>query len=218
MTDLNLYTFPLCTQARSWLPRWLSGKEAPAGAEDARDSGLIPGSERFPRGGNGSPLQCSCLENPRDRGAWWLQSTGSQRVRHNRACMHTHIPVVDNWVTMKDAWASSGVQSLRGKWLPRKHYISQHLDRTSSYQGDMCRSDFVSCRLRQFRHTLDSHIISLPGHQLNGKNSGHLVEMEGSRTLNSHMESVPASLYWELRNYFYCKFLFYCKSTEKNQF
>ena len=21
--------------------------------------------------GNGSPLQCSCLENPRDRGAWW---------------------------------------------------------------------------------------------------------------------------------------------------
>ena len=23
------------------------------------------------RGGNGNPLQCSCLENPRDRGAWW---------------------------------------------------------------------------------------------------------------------------------------------------
>ena len=22
-------------------------------------------------GGNGNPLQCSCLENPRDRGAWW---------------------------------------------------------------------------------------------------------------------------------------------------
>ena len=21
--------------------------------------------------GNGNPLQCSCLENPRDRGAWW---------------------------------------------------------------------------------------------------------------------------------------------------
>ena len=22
--------------------------------------------------GNGNPLQCSCLENPRDRGAWWV--------------------------------------------------------------------------------------------------------------------------------------------------
>ena len=24
--------------------------------------------------GNGNPLQCSCLENPRDRGAWWAAS------------------------------------------------------------------------------------------------------------------------------------------------
>jgi len=35
----------------------------------AGDSGLIPGLERFPGGGNGNPLQYSCLENPRDRGA-----------------------------------------------------------------------------------------------------------------------------------------------------
>ena len=26
--------------------------------------------------GNGSPLQCSCLENPRDRGAWWAAISG----------------------------------------------------------------------------------------------------------------------------------------------
>ena len=39
-------------------------------AADLRDSGLIPGSGRFPRGGNGSPLQYSCLENPVDGGAW----------------------------------------------------------------------------------------------------------------------------------------------------
>ena len=26
--------------------------------------------------GNGSPLQCSCLENPRDRGAWWAALYG----------------------------------------------------------------------------------------------------------------------------------------------
>ena len=33
--------------------------------------------------GNGNPLQCSCLENPRDGGAWWLSSMGSHRVRHD---------------------------------------------------------------------------------------------------------------------------------------
>ena len=30
--------------------------------------------------GNGNPLQCSCLESPRDGGAWWLPSMGSHRV------------------------------------------------------------------------------------------------------------------------------------------
>ena len=33
--------------------------------------------------GNGNPLQCSCLENPRDGGAWWAPSMGSHRVRHD---------------------------------------------------------------------------------------------------------------------------------------
>ena len=34
------------------------------------DECLIPGSGRFPRGGNGSPLKYSCLGNPMDRRAW----------------------------------------------------------------------------------------------------------------------------------------------------
>ena len=42
----------------------------PANIGDIRDSGLIPGSGRSPGGGHGNPLQCSCLENPMDRGAW----------------------------------------------------------------------------------------------------------------------------------------------------
>ena len=42
--------------------------------------GLIPGLKRSPGEGNGYPLQYSCLDNPMDRGAWQLQSTGSQRV------------------------------------------------------------------------------------------------------------------------------------------
>ena len=35
-----------------------------------RDLGSIPGLGRSPGGGNGSPLQYSCLENPMDTGAW----------------------------------------------------------------------------------------------------------------------------------------------------
>ena len=45
-------------------------KNTPANAEELRDGGSIPGSERSPGVGNGSPLQYSCLENPMDRGAW----------------------------------------------------------------------------------------------------------------------------------------------------
>ena len=37
----------------------------------ARDASSMPGSGRSPGEGNGNPLQYSCLENPKDRGAWW---------------------------------------------------------------------------------------------------------------------------------------------------
>ena len=45
-------------------------KNLPASAGDVGDAGSIPESERSPGEGNGNPLQCSCLENPTDRGAW----------------------------------------------------------------------------------------------------------------------------------------------------
>ena len=44
-------------------------KDTPANAGDVRDAGSIPGSGRSPGEGHGNPLQCSCLENPMDRGA-----------------------------------------------------------------------------------------------------------------------------------------------------
>ena len=48
----------------------LVGKNTPASAGDVRDAGSVPGSGSSPRRGHGNPLQCSCLENPMDRGAW----------------------------------------------------------------------------------------------------------------------------------------------------
>ena len=57
-------------------------KNPPANAGDIRDSGSIPGLGRSPGEGNGNPLWYFCLEDT-DRGAWQLQSMGSQRVGHN---------------------------------------------------------------------------------------------------------------------------------------
>ena len=44
-------------------------KNQPANARDVRDPGSTPESGRSPGGGNGNPLQYSCLGNPVDRGA-----------------------------------------------------------------------------------------------------------------------------------------------------
>ena len=55
----------------------------PANATDARDVGLILGSGRSPREGNGNPLQYSCLGNPMDRGVRRATALGLQRVGHD---------------------------------------------------------------------------------------------------------------------------------------
>ena len=60
------------------LPRWCSGKESACnvGNMEARDVGLIPESGRSAGGGNGNPLQYSCLDNSLNRGAWWATVHG----------------------------------------------------------------------------------------------------------------------------------------------
>ena len=45
-------------------------KNQSANAGDIRDSGSVPGLGRSPGGGNGNPLQYSCLENDMDRETW----------------------------------------------------------------------------------------------------------------------------------------------------
>ena len=73
--------------------------------------------------GNGNPLQCSCPENPRDRGAWWAAVSGVAQsqtwlkwLSSNRSS-HLHIYLCFSEVTQ---WAS--------KWGQRTHMldISSH--------------------------------------------------------------------------------------------
>ena len=47
--------------------RGASDTQPASKAGDVGDVGSIPGWGRSPGGGNGNPLQCSCLENPMDR-------------------------------------------------------------------------------------------------------------------------------------------------------
>ena len=65
-------------------------KNMPANVGDVRDTGLIPGLGRSPGGGHGNPLQCSCLENPMDRGAWrdTVQMGSKESDGTEQACMH----------------------------------------------------------------------------------------------------------------------------------
>ena len=56
------------------MAQWV--KNPPGNAGDTGDTGSIPGSGRSPGGGNGNPLQYSCLGSPMDRGAWWAAVHG----------------------------------------------------------------------------------------------------------------------------------------------
>ena len=57
------------------------GSDGKESTYNAGDLGLIPGSGRSPGEGNGNPLQYSCLENSRDRGAWRATVHGVAKSR-----------------------------------------------------------------------------------------------------------------------------------------
>ena len=59
----------LSENPNTWSSVVLLVKNLPADAGDVRDVGLIPGLRRSPGGGNGTPLQYFCWENPVDRSA-----------------------------------------------------------------------------------------------------------------------------------------------------
>ena len=59
----------------------LVAQDSKESACNVGDPGLIPKSGRSPGEGNGNPLQCSCLENPMGREAWWTIVHGVSKSR-----------------------------------------------------------------------------------------------------------------------------------------
>ena len=66
--------------------------------------------------GNGNPLQCSCLENPRERGAWWAAVYG----------------VTQSWTWLK--WLSSSSSSSLPSWASQVALVVKNL---SARAGDI---------------------------------------------------------------------------------
>ena len=95
----NIYELLLCIRA-SLVAQLVKNTSANAGK--AGYSGSIPGSGRSLGGGNGNPLQYSCLENLMDRGAWWATVHGvtkSQTWLNVHA--HMHALGISHWSIME---------------------------------------------------------------------------------------------------------------------
>ena len=76
----------------------LAVEKLPTNAEDVTDMGLIPGWGGSPGGGHGDTLQYSHLENPMDRGAWWVtvhEVTRSQTQPSALTCIHAYLTNVE---------------------------------------------------------------------------------------------------------------------------
>ena len=102
-------------------------KNPPANAGDTRDAGLIPGSGRSPGGGNGNPLQYSCLGNPMDRGACGLQSMAEQRVRPDWETADTNTQVYKHFLRMPTQ-CQVAVQSFRNSRMNKaRGWLSETL-------------------------------------------------------------------------------------------
>ena len=91
-------------------PGGSNGKES---ACSAGNPGLIPGSGRSPGEGNGNPLQCSCLENPMERGGWRATVHGVAESRTQQSNFHHHTEMEDgtsgllggSWTQFSDRWS-----------------------------------------------------------------------------------------------------------------
>ena len=74
-------------------PRGSMVENLPANVGDTGDAYSIPGSGRSTGGGNGNPLQYSCLENLMNRGSWWATIHGvtkswTQLSKHAHYLLH----------------------------------------------------------------------------------------------------------------------------------
>ena len=96
----SFHTFPVPTLPKReyespWgFPGGSVVRKPPTNVGATGDASLTPGLGRFPGGGNGNPLQYSCLGNPTDREAWWALVHG---VTKSQTWQHTRVQPAWYW-------------------------------------------------------------------------------------------------------------------------
>ena len=122
-------------------PGGSDGKES---ACNARDRGLIPGLGRSPGEGNGYPLPYSCLENPKDRGAWRATVHGFAKSRIRLSDFHSLIHIQTHNL----------VQTLMFTWVTRITGMCVHIELLSLHSSAVGTAwDPVSWRARYIHHS-----------------------------------------------------------------
>ena len=141
-----------CGVVKQWMgfPGGSDGKES---ACSAGDPGSGPGSGRSPGGGHGTPLRCSCLENPMDRGAWRAAVLGVTKdttewltyTNNGTPMIHqwytTDLPMIHQWSTndtpMIYQWSTNDAPMIY-QWYTNdtsEQTITCHADESTMYES-----------------------------------------------------------------------------------
>ena len=116
------------------------GSDGKASTYNETDPGSIPGSGRSPGEGNGNPLQYSCLENPRDGGAWWAAVYG----------------VAKSWTRLKGL-SSSSKDAMRWKFIILRLKQNKWKRKTSRTNNRQLKENYRKKKKRK----LDVHNVFL---------------------------------------------------------
>ena len=121
------------------------------GSSDAKESAcnigdpcLVPGLGRSPGEGNGNPIQCSCLENLMDRGAWRAAAYRITRVGHDWSDLAHRIPndllTATSHFSINYSWETASItEALRPSFLPPVKLSSEQLSDQPSWRTGIHR-------------------------------------------------------------------------------
>ena len=149
----------ICTphsEAQPWKRRKNSRRTKAGGVWYGLLQGIFSGLGRPPGVGNGNPLQYSCQENPMDRGAWWLWSVRSQRVRHDRVRTWPH--------SGSSSWSQEHLHSLQNhpEMMRLQGYMVLTASRNSSLTYLIQRLPGLSCTPVVTGNSLPTSVDSQP--------------------------------------------------------
>ena len=149
------------------LPRWLSGKEPACQCRRGTRCKFGPWVRKIPGGGHGHPLQCSCGENPVDRGTWWAMAHG----------------VTKSWTRLEGLSMHSTMYSqpgMRSQCILACQFVDGTF-LTSAYNTN-CRVSFTSSRRSQRLQVLPQSWAFLHPHMLRSCLLQHLSLLRSGST------------------------------------